>query len=242
MKHTDFQHFYVNPANVQGRRLRIDGDEFHHAVKVLRRREGEVLIAVDGQGALYSGVIESIEKDALLLRILAKEVEVGEPRLKLTLALSPLKGDHFDLAVEKGTELGVTVFQPIVCERSIAGVEPRLSRWHHKALTAMKQCGRSRCPTVNRAVAFDDFFAEPFEFVLIAHEDADTPISAYRDNLRSAVAAAVLIGPEGGFSDREFHLAVERGAKPLSLGNRRLRSETAALAAAVQVMSTAGEL
>lgn len=240
MKRTDFQHFYVNPANVQPGRLRIDGDEFHHAVKVLRKRPGDALTAVDGQGALYYGVIESIEKDAVVLNILAKEIDVGEPRLKLTLALSPLKGDHFDLAVEKATELGVTTFQPIVCERSIAGVESRLGRWRHKALTAMKQCGRSVCPTVKRAVPFEDLFAEPFELVLIAHEDADTPIGAYRDDLRSTVA--VLIGPEGGFSDREFNFALEHGAKPLSLGNRRLRSETAALAATVQVMSAAKEI
>lgn len=243
MKLTDFQHFFVDPNNVRGDVMSIVGDEFHHAVKVLRKKEGDTLVAVDGKGAVYTGIIERLEKGALSLRIIGREFGVGEPRLRLILAQAVPKGNHFDLVVEKGTEIGVAAFQPMISDRSIIDPESRTERWRHKALTAMKQCGRSVCPEIFRTRPFGELLREqPAEIAFIAHEDVVNEPSAPWERLSTAASAVVFIGPEGGFSDREFHAAVEFGAVPISLGPRRLRSETAALVAAMKILSFAGEL
>jgi 16S rRNA (uracil1498-N3)-methyltransferase len=243
LKLTDFQHFYVDPNNVHGDSLSIVGDEFHHAAKVLRKKEGDTLVAVNGKGVVYTGVVERLEKNALSLHITSREFGVGEPCLRLIVAQSMPKGSHFDLVVEKGTEIGVSVFQPMISERSIIDPESRTERWRHKALTAMKQCGRSVCPEIRRTQPFMELLQEPLaEIKFIAHEDVIEENSASWEGLRTAGSAVVFIGPEGGFSDSEFQTAVEFGATPISLGPRRLRSETAALVAAVKILSFVGDL
>jgi 16S rRNA (uracil1498-N3)-methyltransferase len=243
LKLTDFQHFYVDPVNVHGDMLTIVGEEFHYAVKVLRKKVGEALVAVNGKGAAYSGIVERLEKNALVLRIISREFGVGEPRLRLTLAQAVPKGSHFDLVVEKGTEIGVSLFQPMISERSIIDPEARAERWRHKAMVAMKQCGRSACPEIRRTQPFADLLREQSaEVKFIAHEDVEDAPSAAWEHLRTAGSVIVFIGPEGGFSDREFQSAVECGAAPISLGPRRLRSETAALVAAMKILAFVGEL
>jgi 16S rRNA (uracil1498-N3)-methyltransferase len=243
LKLTDFQHFFVDPVDVHDDFLSIVGDEFHHAVKVLRRKVGDMLTAVDGQGAVYTGIVERFEKNALVLRIIGREFGVGEPRLRLTVAQAVPKGGHFDLVVEKGTEIGVAVFQPMISERSIVDPESRTERWRHKVQTAMKQCGRSVCPEIRRTRPFAELLQEQLaEVAFIAHEDVNDEPSSSCERLRTAGSAVVFIGPEGGFSDGEFLAAVGSGVTPISLGPRRLRSETAALVAAVKILNFAGEL
>ncbi len=240
---SNFQQFYVKPENVRSDHFVIEGDEFKHATKVLRKQPGDVLTAVDGKGRLYSGVILNVEKNQLSVSLQDVADNVGEPGLKLTLAHAVPKGSHFDWVVEKGTEIGVSAFLPINTRRSIAHPESRLTRYQLKALTAMKQCGRSCWPIVYEPVAFAELFKRPaYDKIFIAHEQFASQNSLEHHDLRNVSQVLVCIGPEGGFTDDEFELALNSGSVPLGLGPRRLRSETAALVACMRILSWAGEL
>ncbi len=241
LKRVGFLHFYVEPQQVFGDRLMLTGEEAHHALHVMRKRVGEPLTAVDGCGGIYDGIVEKADKGKVWVRVLRSERNIGEPRLRLTLAQAVPKGQAFDWVVEKGTELGVAVFQPMITERSLVEPEGRLERWRHKALAAMKQCGRSVLPEIGPPLPFMKLLNDLPEASFIAHE-AETNLLSVGRGLINVDSVVVFIGPEGGFSDGELRAAVERGVQPVSLGVRRLRSETAALTAIIKILSAAGEL
>jgi len=236
--------FYVHPENVGKGAFFLSGEEFHHAVKVLRKKVGDSLAAVDGLGNCYEGRIEDISSLQLKVRIDSKTRNTGEPELFLTLAQAVPKGSHFDWVVEKGTELGVSAFQPILTKYSLIDPSSRIERWRHKALSAMKQCGRSRCPEILPPVEFVRILEEAFNIpAFIAHESFQGNFEAdFYALLKSSARAIVFIGPEGGFNQNEIELAVENGVHPISLGSRRLRSETAGIVAAVKILSASGDL
>jgi 16S rRNA (uracil1498-N3)-methyltransferase len=239
---TDFQQFYVAPKNVHNGVFYLVDDEAKHAAKVLRKQAGDDLEAIDGQGTLYQGVIQAIEKNRIAVSIKNQLKNVGEPDLKLTIVQSVPKGNHFDLVIEKGTEIGVSAFWPILTQRSIVEPESRLQRWSHKVQAAAKQCGRSLFPMLQNPVTFSTFLTtHEFDLVFIAHQAVENAVDL-RQTVRESTHVAVLIGPEGGFTDEEIQAALNAGCLPLNMGKRRLRSETAGLVAACKILSVAGEL
>ncbi len=236
--------FYVLPEQVEKDVFFLDGDEFRHASKVLRRKVGDILAAVDGQGNYFEGPIEDISNLQVKVRIETQKRNTGEPELFLTLAQAVPKGSYFDSVVEKGTEIGVSAFQPLLTKNTLFDPSSRIERWRHKALSAMKQCGRSRCPEILQPDEFGRLVKIRSKVAaFIAHE-------SYRDDLeidlaailKSSAKAIVFIGPEGGFSHEEFDFALKNGVQPIALGGRRLRSETAGLVAAVKLLSAFGDL
>ena len=240
---TDFQQFYVPPSKVHNNTFTLEGDEFRHAAKVLRKQIGDEISAVDGEGLLYHGSIRELSKDRLVVDIVETVREAGEPAMKLVIALASLKGGHFDLVIEKGVEIGVAAFQPMITDRIIAKPESKTERWRKKALTAMKQSGRSRCPHIFEPAGFRAVIENHnYDQVLIAHEAVNPADSTDLAKLKNVSSVLLLVGPEGGFTDGELEFAVKNGAAPMSLGRRRLRAETAALVAATMVLSAAGEL
>ncbi|MBN1560208.1 16S rRNA (uracil(1498)-N(3))-methyltransferase [candidate division KSB1 bacterium] len=236
----DFRQFYVEPDNVRRDDFVLTADECRHAIKVLRKRVGDELCAIDGRGRLLHGIIARIDRDHVIVSVMKVEENIGEPRLQLTLAQAIAKGHSFDLVVEKGTEIGVTAFQPITTMRSIVEPSSRVQRWQKKALAATKQCGRSRCPLVFSPVPFATFLqSDRCDRAYIAHEAAEP---FHLKELDKCAAITLYIGPEGGFSEEEVQQAQEFGVLPISLGKRRLRSETAALVASIKILHAAGEL
>ncbi len=238
-----FQQFYVEPEHVHGNYFVLNGEEFSHAVKVLRKNKGDAISAVDGCGHLFEGVIQSIESGLLKVEILSKKLNAGEPDLFLTLVQAVPKGAGFDYVIEKGTEIGLSAFQPVMTARSIIEPGNRVDRWKKKALTAMKQCGRSRCPDIFAPVDFKEALVKyRQDLLMIAHESftndrADDAVRTFQSK-----RVALFIGPEGGFTDQEFELALNTGALPMTLGPRRLRSDTAGLVGAIKILDAAGEL
>jgi 16S rRNA (uracil1498-N3)-methyltransferase len=239
-----FEQFYVHPGQVHGDCLFLAQEEFVHAVRVLRKKEGDLLTAVDGHGWRYQGRIQTVSKDQLKVAIEQKDFNAGEPRFRLTLAQAVPKGSQFDWVIEKGTEIGISAFLPIITERSIVDPTSRIGRWQQKALAAMKQCGRSRCPEVRQVSDFCQALADrKEEIAFIAHEALDPAMHIdLAFSLNDIHDAILYVGPEGGFTDEEFRKAMEAGARPLSLGSRRLRSETAGLVGAIKLLSAAGDL
>ncbi len=241
MAHIHF--FYVDPQEAGPQGFELRGAEYQHAVRVLRKQVGERVIAVDGLGRRYTGPILAIGAKSLRVGVETVEEGAGEPRLQLTLAQGVPKGGLFDWVVEKGTEIGVSVFQPMLTAGTVAAPRGRAGRWEEKARAAMKQCGRSRAPEVRPLRSFAEVVdAARGAALFIAWEEAEVTRTELAAALAGRAAATLLIGPEAGFTQAEVDRAVTAGALPISLGPRRLRSETAALTAAVRLLDAAGEL
>lgn len=219
--------------------LRLKGEEAHHAAKVLRLRNGERFIASDLHGtcylAEYAGSRQvgkhDLEVDA---RILESIPGYGEPSRELELIIGFLSQPaRWEFLLEKSVELGVTVIQPIISERTEKR-SPKLERSERVLRAALKQTKRSRLPELGELSTLSAALSEAVQKgrdVYILHEAADPAQALWSQIQHVSGAIALVVGPEGGFSDEEVGLAIELGAKVASLGTRRLRAETAAIAA-----------
>ena len=243
MAHIEF--FYARPENFRGDTVSLDGDEHKHLTRVLRHQVGDRVTVVDGAGtAAIECEILAIERTETRLRFSRLVRQVGEPRLHLTLAQAVPKGARFDWLVEKATEIGVSVIIPLITETSeIDPGQGKVERWRRLSLSAMKQCCRSVWPQVGEPMLFEDLLPEvnQYEVCWIAHEGG-REFGKEDETQRSINKALVMIGPEGGFSQREIEMASAAGCRILSLGPRRLRSDTAGLVAATKILSLCGEL
>lgn len=248
MRHRDF--FYTEPENISPQSLEIKGEELKHLVRVLRKKQRDVIDVIDGQGNLYTAVISKITKQAVLGEIQKRTRYVGEPNFQLTLAQAIPKGTRFDWVIEKGTEIGVSTFIPLLCENSIVeDVSSRHNRWKKIAIAAMKQSARSVLPEITAAQTIHDVVRKTglLKSGLIAESGSSAKnlsniLSEIRQKSTQFKSAILLIGPEGGFSDQEVQFAIENGYYRFSLGPRRLRSETAGIVASAILMEAMGEL
>ena len=221
--------FYASPQEIAPPALTITGDEFSHLTHVMRMRVGEAIRVVDGTGNAYDALISELKPRAAMCTIRAHHRFLHEPPRAITLGAGLLKNpSRFDFLVEKAVELGVSRIDPLRTERTIAQ-QAKVERWQKLCLAAMKQSGRCVLPHVEELKPFDAFLsqAEAGALRLIAHEHATEPIAAAIGG--DWERAVVCVGPEGGFSDEEVARAERAGFHAVSLGPRRLRSETAAI-------------
>jgi len=252
--------FYAPPENFTGDTITLARDEHTHLVRVLHHQIGDRVMVVDGAGLAAESEIFEIGKTVTRLRLIKKARRVGEPFVHLTLAPAVPKGNRFDWMIEKGTELGVSAFIPLICERSeVTPGAGKNERWHRLALAAMKQSRRSICPAISEPVRFGALCRRAsslpaayaagqsgrwreFDFVLLAHEGAGDPLPQLVNRALKPRLGLVMIGPEGGFTDNELKIARDTGITFLGMGPRRLRAETAGLAAAIKILAAFGEL
>lgn len=227
-------YFYSPPSLIRSKSLTIEGEELHHLSKVLRKKVGETIYVVDGKEYAYEAVLKSISRTAAECEIVKKLHRWNEPDVELKLAVALLKNpSRFDFLVEKCTELGVREIVPMKTERTVAR-RVHTERLKKIALAAMKQCGRSFLPPIHSPMNFPDAlsYLEGCKGKFITHEKAGLDKNAKRVGgvSRGMKTVGVLVGPEGGFTDEEIQSAIQTGFEPVSLGVRRLRSETAAVA------------
>ena len=230
------EYFYAVPGSVTPPTLTITGDEFLHMTHVMRMREGDAVRVVDGIGNSYDALITSITRQAATCRITAHAQRLHEPARALTLAAGMLKNpSRFDYLVEKAAEIGVVRIVPLLTGRTIPR-HAKTERWQKLCVAAMKQSGRSVLPEVRQPQPFSEFISScgGDALKLIPHEQAEIPLT--RSRTPGDGPAVVCIGPEGGFSDEEVAMAREAGFQPVSLGARRLRTETAAIVACAIVL------
>ncbi len=224
--------FFAPPARLFDSRIILDAEESHHLARVLRLLPGATVFAFDGNSAEYECEVARVSKEATELNVIARLSNEVESPLSLTLAQALVKGDKFDWVVQKATELGVTRIVPLVTEhsefRKAEGRELRLQRWRRIALEATKQCGRRKLIEMAEAQSFQQFCeAETDGLRLIFSErGGKTLAEVARSN-----AVTLTIGPEGGWSESELRFAETQGFLPIHLGNRILRTETAAVTA-----------
>ena len=205
-------------------------------MKVLRLVIGDVVHLIDGRGGLYEAEIINESKRNVTLHVLKTTSEYQKRNHRLHIAVAPTKNiDRLEWFLEKATEIGIDEITPLICDRSERKVvkEDRLN----KVITsAVKQSLQAYHPQLNEAVSFKEFIKKHFTGnKMIAHCIDGEPRQFISDIISAGQSCLILIGPEGDFSPDEIQQALQNNFKPLTLGNTRLRTETAALAACFEV-------
>lgn len=204
-----------------------------HCVRVLRMREGQEIEVIDGRGTLFRCRIAMANQHHTLLEIIdeAPLPKVWQP--ELTVAIAPTKhNDRMEWLVEKLVEIGIDRIVPLRCERS-ERKDIKLERLEKIAVSAMKQSLKAILPEILPTTPYMEFISScRADGRFIAYCDPSIPRRLFSRELRPGVDTAILIGPEGDFSPKEITAALDTGFAPISLGDNRLRTETAALVAA----------
>lgn len=228
-------HVFYTP-DINGLAYSLNEEESKHCTKVLRLKEGDSVTLVDGKGGLYQALIKSTGKREVQLEVIASEQEYQKRNHRLHIAVAPTKNiDRLEWFLEKATEMGIDEITPIIAERSERKVvkEDRL----FKVITAaVKQSLQAYHPQLNAAVSLTDFLKkDSADTKMIAHCIADESRQFISEVVEPYGHYTILIGPEGDFSPNEIQLALSDQYQPISLGNTRLRTETAALAACFEI-------
>ena len=217
---------------LQKGRFDLPEDEALHAVKVLRASVGDVFQLIDGMGGSADATIVDVGKRNCTVEVdsITQETETSP---KLVMIVSPTKQtERFEWFLEKAVEVGVDRIVPVWTSRSERKVEKH-ERWQKILVSAMKQCGRSYLPELSRAKPFAEAISEFSSGLYIAH--CMPTITVDKNHLLSSLEkgqdVVMAIGPEGDFTQEEVELALEKGAREISLGDRRLRTETAGIVA-----------
>ena len=221
-----------------GAELQVGGEEFHHAVRVVRLREGEEVEVFDGRGKLASGRVLALGTTSLTVTI-ERELPGRESPLAITLAMAIIQLEKFELVLQKATELGVHAIVPVISERVDIRAERyrgKTERWEKIIFEAVKQCGRAVLPTLESPAPFEQVVARDGVRVVF---DADSDPMQLPPSL---TAVTLVIGPEGGWSETELRTAREKGCSFQRLGPRRLRAETAAMTATAVFAARYGDI
>lgn len=244
--------FYIAPPALGSDQVELDAALSHRLTKVLRLRPGAEVLLFDGSGIEANVRLDDISGRVVTASVLGRHDAPVEPHVKLHLYQSITKGERFDWLLEKGTEIGVARFVPIIAARAVvktSGEGNRLDRWRRIVVEAAEQCGRGAVPVVEPPVAFANALAAAPGVLLIPYEEAGadslTIAAALRDEIDAVFALgeiSIFIGPEGGWEPDEVDAATSAGARAITLGERVLRSETAGLVAATLALHALGEL
>ena len=237
---------FVSAALGNGAGLELAGEQARYLGRVLRARVGDRISVFNGDDGEWSAEILAITKGTVRLALIGPVPNEAESPLKVHLVQGISRGERMDFVVQKATELGVKRITPVLTDYGVVRLdgrraEKRRVHWQRIAESACEQCGRVRPPLVDAPIAlnrwFGEFSGDSTQYVL--QPGAGKPLD---DNQAPTTKVCLLIGPEGGFSDREYGDAAAAGFDAVSLGPRVLRTETAAVTALTIVQSLWGDL
>ena len=231
------QLFYNSDINETTQSFSFDKEESKHIIKVLRKKDTDILFVTNGLGYLFKTEITLASDNKCTVKILSVE-KSKTPKFHLHLAVAPTKmNDRYEWFLEKATEIGIHEITPIICDRSERKVVNQ-ERFEKILLTAMKQSNVLFLPKLNKAISFKEFIQNNTnDLLLIAHcEEEENYKKSLKLVLKPNTNTTILIGPEGDFSEKEITLALENNFIPVSLGSTRLRTETAAIVACHSVV------
>jgi len=254
----DMQRFFIPADWIHGDTVSFEGPIVHQLSRVLRLKPDDRVVVLDNSGWEQEVVLVRFDSAQILGRVTEKRLAAGEPRTKISLYQSVLRGQRFELVLQKGTELGIVEFVPVVASRcilsSLDDVMRKSERWQRIIMEAAEQSERGRLPRLcsplmfpqacNRAKRQGGLSLIPWE------EDHRTCLKRALQGNPSATAPKgarpfsinLFIGPEGGFSSEEIEVAVSYNIIPVTLGPRILRAETAALAAIACILYELGDM
>lgn len=213
---------------------RFDKEESKHIVRVLRKKEGDTIFITNGKGYLFScEIVLASEKKCEVKIQNSKFFEPNNYHLHLVVAPTKLN-DRYEWFLEKATEIGVHEITPIICEHS-ERKEIKTERFQKIILSAMKQSLQYYLPKLNEPISFSDYINTTHQGQLFIAHCEETDKRELKAEIAPQKSVTVLIGPEGDFSEKEIKTAVSAGFMPVSLGENRLRTETAAVYTAVVV-------
>ena len=220
-------------SEITDNRVNFSSDEKKHLTKVLRKKIGDEISVIDGKGYLYMARITSLEKNSSQIEIIKKEEKEKSHDYYLHIAIAPTKNiNRFEWFLEKATEIGIDEITPIICQRS-ERKKININRCKRILISSIKQSLKYHLPKLNEPIDFNDFAKQKLEGdKFIAH-----CLNKDKIKLDKSIKnrCTVLIGPEGDFTENEINYALEKSFKATTLGNSRLRTETAGIIAAHSV-------
>ncbi len=230
---------------VRGNEAYLRGQEARHALKVLRLKKGDEIIIFDGEGKEYIAVISAASPTSVKLKVIEETKINRDSSLHSILYMGITnKIQKFEFAIQKATELGVTEIVPVVCQRSqnahnVKNWEGKLERWREIVINAAKQCGRNILPEIKEPVRLKTI-TPTTELSFVLWEKGGNSFKDFASY--SADSVSFLVGPEGGLDPTEIEYLKDSGFKPIYLGKRILRAETAAIAGMAIVQFLWGDL
>ncbi len=235
--------FFVNASRVStsdsggqtNKQITICGNDAAHITRVLRMKPGEKLVVCDSDGIEYETVIQSVG-DPCVLQVESECASCNEPPYRAVIYQALVKGDKFETVIQKGTELGATVFVPVMTKRCVVRLDSKdaakkTERWQRIAEEAAKQCGRAVIPEVTMPISLKEAILQANREdgkILFCYEGEGTvPLPTVLSDSVPPKTLSVFIGPEGGYEDEEVSFARDNRADLIGLGKRILRTETA---------------
>jgi 16S rRNA (uracil1498-N3)-methyltransferase len=242
--------FFISTSDIEGDRVRLSREQSHQVSHVLRLAPGDTIVVLDNSGTEYNVTLTAVGRTETVGQVTSKRQAPGEPTAEVILFQSLLAREKFEWVLQKGTEVGVTQFVPVLTERSLVRTKTiednKLDRWQRILTEAAEQSHRGRIPQLEPIIPFDKAVLRMADFdrslIAAPSDGAATLHNALQGIPRSPASVAVMIGPEGGFTEEEVALACEKGAVRVGLGPRILRTETAAVVACALVLYELGEM
>ena len=243
--------FFVKENQISNNKIEIVGDDVNHITNVLRMKQGEILKVCNQEtGENYIAEIINAQKNSVTCEIQEKLEETAESNVDITLYQGLPKFEKMELIIQKNTEVGVNAIVPVIMERTVVKldekqVSKKLERWQKIAEIAAKQSMRDKIPEIKNIIKInkitDSLKNEKFDTILVAYENEEKTMLKKElkklENLKDKkYKIAIIIGPEGGISEREIEQLNNLGAKCVSLGRRILRTETAGIIMSGDIM------
>ncbi|WP_435262197.1 16S rRNA (uracil(1498)-N(3))-methyltransferase [Tenacibaculum sp. nBUS_03] len=230
------QLFYNKHISESTKQFTFNKDESRHIIRVLRKKEGDKLYITNGNNYLFTVEIIIANDKKCIASIINKEEKTCARNYYLHVAIAPTKNnDRLEWFLEKATEIGIDEITPIICKNSERKVV-KTERLTKIIQSAMKQSLQYKLPKLNEPIKFSEFIHKKFSSQLfIAHCENDGDKDTLKKSIKLATSYTVLIGPEGDFSTEEIKKSLAQKFSPITLGNTRLRTETAGLAAVQQI-------
>lgn len=237
--------FFVKENQVNNDKIHILGEDVNHIANVLRmKKEDEVQICNQETGENYITKIISFSKDKIECEIVKKIIETVESNVDITLFQGIPKFDKMELIIQKNTEVGVKKIVPVLMERTVVKLDEKtankkIERWQKIAEVAAKQSMRDIIPEIENIIKLQDITKQDYDEVLVAYENEEK--NMLKQELKKLQGKdrykiAIVIGPEGGISEKEIEILKNMGASFVSLGKRILRTETAGIVMSGNIM------
>jgi 16S rRNA (uracil1498-N3)-methyltransferase len=249
--------FFIPPSWTQGDKVSITGSQAHQIARVLRMQPGDVIVVLDNSGWEIETQLISVDPKEIRGQVLRRRLATGEPRTKISLYQGVLKSKNLELVLQKGTELGVVEFVPIISERCVVSdleaVARKRNRWEWIIQEAAEQCRRGRKPGLQSVTLFPRACEHARHAgglsIILWEEEARSTLRTLLRNAPAGHEASwppfninVFVGPEGGFTPSEVDIAQRYKLTPVTLGPRILRAESAGLIASAVILYELGDL